>query len=82
MIRQWRNHAAGWIEECLRHLCGAVSPDKRVFVVVTLFLLFAALSIYSTVTVIYRIGRGDGQNLRIEHIQRLEAGEAFRAKQP
>ena len=53
MIRQWRNHAAGWIEERLRHLCGAVSPDKRVFVVVTLFLLFAALSIYSTVTVIY-----------------------------
>ncbi len=82
MIRQWRNHAAGWIEERLRHLCGAVSPDKRVFVVVTLFLLFAALSIYSTVTVIYRIGRGDGQNLRIEHIQRLEASEAFRAKQP
>lgn len=83
MIHQWRKHAAGWIEERLRRMCGAISPDKRVFVAVILFLLFAALSIYSTVTAIYRIGRGDGQKLRIKHIRRLETPlEEFRSDSP
>ena len=79
MIRQWINHAAGWIEERLRRLCGAISPDKRVFAVVTLFLLFAGLSLYTVVTVIYRIGRNDGQQLRTEHIRMPVAGhDGFR----
>lgn len=71
MIRKWIKRAGERIEDRLRHLCGAISPDKRVIAVVTLFVLFAALSLYSTVAGIYRLGRRDGERMRIEHLQRL-----------
>ena len=79
MIRELLHRADGWIEDRLRHMCGALSPDKRVFAVVMLFVLFAGLSLYTTVRAIYLIGRGDGERLRIEHIQRPGAGhDGFR----
>lgn len=71
MIRKWIKRAGERIEDRLRHLCGALSPDKRVIAVVTLFVLFAALSLYTAVAGIYRLGRRDGERIRIEHLQRL-----------
>lgn len=79
MVRELLHRAGEWIEDRLRHMCGALSPDKRVFAVVMLFVLFACLSLYTTVRAIYLIGRGDGEQLRIEHIQRPGAGhDGFR----
>lgn len=46
-------------------------PDMRVYAIVTLFVLFAALSLYSTVSAIYSLGRSDGERIRIEHLRRL-----------
>jgi hypothetical protein len=34
-----------------------------------MFLLFAALSLRMTVSAIYRFGKGDGERIRIEHIE-------------
>ena len=68
MIRKWIKRAGERIEDRLRHLCGALSPDMRVYAIVT---LFAALSLYSTVSAIYSLGRNDGERIRIEHLRRL-----------
>ena len=71
MIRKWIKRAGGRIEDRLRRVCGAISPDMRVYAIVTLFVLFAALSLYSTVSAIYSLGRSDGERIRIEHLRRL-----------
>ena len=47
MIRKWIKRAGERIEDRLRRVCGAISPDKRVIAIITLFVLFAALSLYS-----------------------------------
>lgn len=71
MIREWIKCAGERIEDRLRRVCGAMNPDIRVYAIVTLFVLFAALSLYSTVSAIYSLGRNDGERIRIEHLQRL-----------
>lgn len=71
MIRKWIKRAGERIEDRLRRVCGAISPDMRVYAIVTLFVLFAALSLYSTVSAIYSLGRNDGERIRIEHLRRL-----------
>ena len=60
------------VEDRLRRACGALSPDKRVIVILTLLLLFSALSLYFTVSSIYRFGKGAGERMQIRHIERLE----------
>ena len=67
MIRKWIKCAGERIEDRLRRVCGAMNPDIRVYAIVTLFVLFAALSLYSTVSAIYSLGRNDGERIRIEH---------------
>lgn len=59
-----------WPGDRLRRLCGRISPDMRVAVIVALTLLFAGLSVYMTVSSIYRIGRQDGQRLEIQRMER------------
>lgn len=63
--------AQDWISDRLRNLCGRISPDMRVIIIVTLLLLFAGLSVYMTVSSIYHIGRQDGQQFEIERVQGL-----------
>ena len=38
-----------WVEDHLRRACGALSPDKRIIVILTLLLFFSVLSLYFTV---------------------------------
>lgn len=49
-----------WVEDLLRRACGALSPDKRIIVILTLLLFFSVLSLYFTVSSIYRFGKGAG----------------------
>ena len=56
----------------LRSMCGAMNPDTRIYLVITLFLLFAALSAYYTTAALCALGSGSGGQLRIEHIEPLE----------
>ncbi len=50
----------------------ALSPDKRIIVILTLLLFFSVLSLYFTVSSIYRFGKGAGERMQIRHIERLE----------
>ena len=60
-----------WADEKLRHLCGRITPGKRLAVVLVMFLFFGGMSIYITVSSIYNMGKRDGQRLQIEHIRQL-----------
>ena len=55
-----------WVEDHLRRACGALSPDKRIIVILTLLLFFSVLSLYFTVSSIYRSGKGAGERMRLE----------------
>lgn len=60
-----------WVDERLRHLCGRIIPEKRLVIILLMFLFFGGMSIYITVSSIYNIGKRDGQQLQIEHLGRL-----------
>lgn len=57
-----------WADEKLRRLCGCITPDMRVVIILVMFVVFGGLSVYMTITAIYNIGRSDGRQLGIEHI--------------
>lgn len=64
-----------WVDKKLRHLCGCITPEKRLAMVVVTFTLFAIASLYITFSGLYHIGRyeGEAEHLQqIEHIKRLE----------
>jgi len=58
-----------WADDCLRRMCGRITPGKRLAVILVMFLFFGGLSIYITVSSIYNIGKRDGRRLQIEHIK-------------
>lgn len=60
-----------WVDEKLRHLCRRITPEKRLVIILLMFLFFGGMSIYITVSSIYNIGKRDGQQLQIEHLGRL-----------
>lgn len=60
-----------WADVKLRRLCGRITPDQRVVVILVMFVVFGGLSVYMTVTAIYNIGKSDGQELGIEHIDQI-----------
>ena len=49
-----------------------MSPDLRLYVIIGMLLLFAALSLYTTLSAIGNIGRSSGSTLKIEHLRYLE----------
>ena len=49
-----------------------MNPDLRLYVIIGMLLLFAALSLYTTLTAIGNIGRSSGTGLEIEHLRHLE----------
>lgn len=72
MLREKITAAREWIEDSLRCSLGKISPERRVLFIVTLFLIFAALSLYITFSSIYRFGRGEGVNMQMRHIESLK----------
>jgi Conjugative transposon protein TraL len=53
-------------------LCGRITPEKRLVVLLTMFLFFGITSVYIFVSAIYNIGKNEGRQIEIEHIQMLE----------
>lgn len=72
MVRKKVRAFGEWLEDHLRRLCGEITPDKRIIVILTMFLLFAGLSLYFTISSIYRFGKGEGERIQIQHIEKLE----------
>ena len=72
MIRKFITKAQDWADGKLRRLAGRITPDMRVVIVLVMMLAFGGLSVYMTVSAIYRIGRNDGRETGIEHIRRLQ----------
>lgn len=60
-----------WADVKLRRLCGCITPDQRMVVILVMFVVFGGLSVYMTVAAIYNIGKSDGQELGIEHIDQI-----------
>ena len=60
-----------WADGKLRRLAGRISPDMRVAIILVMLAAFGALSVYMTVSSIYRIGREDGQHQEKERAGRL-----------
>lgn len=80
MIKKKLTNAKDWLEDRLRSLLGKLSPDGRITVILALLFVFSAGSIYMTVSSIYNMGKKSGQQqIRIEHIQRLELEQAQKA---
>lgn len=72
MIRKIINRINEWLEDRLRSLVRPLSPDARVIVIVTMLIAFSGLSIYMTVSSIYNLGRGKGEQMQIEQIETLK----------
>ena len=60
-----------WADVKLRRLCGRITPDQRVVVILVMFVVFGGLSVYMTVAAIYNIGKSDGRELGIENIDQI-----------
>lgn len=70
--RKWLHYIPDRISDGMRCVCGRMSPDVRLIVVVAMLVGFSALSIYITVSSIYNIGKRRGEQIRIERMQQLE----------
>ena len=69
--RNYIEKVQDWADDCLRRMCGRITPGKRLVVILVMFFLFGGLSIYITVASIYNIGKRDGQRIQIEHIKQI-----------
>ncbi|SBV90413.1 TraL conjugative transposon family protein [uncultured Dysgonomonas sp.] len=63
-----------WLEDKLKDLCGEITPDKRLTVIIIMLLLFTILNLYFTFTAISNWGKQQErkEQLKIEHIKQLE----------
>lgn len=62
------------ISDFLRRICGGLSPDARITVILSMLFLFTIGNIYFTVSTIYNWGREDGKREipEIQHIDGLD----------
>lgn len=72
MIRRHFKRMQEWVDERLRTLCGRITPEKRLFVLLGMFGIFGMMSIYIFLSAIYHIGKNEGRQIEIKHIQALE----------
>lgn len=73
MIRKKIDTLSERVERFLRRKCEALPPDRRITVVLTMLALFTGLSLYFAVSSAHRFGQGEGDGVRIRHIEYLTA---------
>lgn len=72
MAKKKRINPLEWVSDRLRYACGSLSKDARILITIFMVLTLSGLSIYFTISSIYRIGKGNGEKMQIQHIERLE----------
>ena len=72
MIKKKITAVSDRLENGIRSLLGRITPDGRVVIILVMLFLFGGGSIYMTVSSIYNMGKKNGQQMQIEHIERLE----------
>lgn len=72
MAKKKRINPLEWVSDRLRYACGSLSKDARIGITIFMVLTLSGLSIYFTISSIYRIGKGNGEKMQIRHIERLE----------
>ena len=71
MAKKFLRNIGEHIEDFLRGICGRITPDKRVIVILTMLVVFGGLSIYMTVSSIYHFGKDKGERMQIEQMETL-----------
>lgn len=68
------NEIGYWFEDKLKALCGEITPDKRLTVILIMLLVFTLLNLYFTFTTIKDWGREEErrEQMKIEHIKQLD----------
>lgn len=61
-----------WLEDGLRGILGRLTPDRRIILVISMFLVFGGLSIYMTFSSIYNFGKNKAEKMQIEQIESLK----------
>lgn len=72
MIRKIMKHINERFEDGLRGILGRLTPDRRIILVIAMFLVFGGLSIYMTFSSIYNFGKNKAKKMRIEQIESLK----------
>ena len=72
MAKKFFQNIGEHIEDFLLGICGSITPDKRVIVILTMLVVFGGLSIYMTVSSIYNFGKDKGERMQIEQIEVLK----------
>lgn len=73
-MRERINEIGYWFEDKLKALCGEITPDKRLTVILIMLLTFTLLNLYFTFTTIKDWGREEErrEQIKIEHIKQLD----------
>ena len=72
MIRKIMKQINEWLEDGLRGILGRLTPDRRIILVIAMFLVFGGLSIYMTFSSIYNFGKNKAEKMQIEQIKSLK----------
>lgn len=73
MLKKKLKVIADRFEDRLRYLFGKMTRDGRILLVLSVFVIFCGISIYTTFSTVYSFGKRSGQKqMKIEHINRLE----------
>ena len=66
------NRLQDWIDAGIQKMEERTSPKRKVFILLSLFVIFGSVSIYMTISSVYNLGKNRGRQIEIEHIHRLE----------
>ncbi|MDR0430768.1 MAG: TraL conjugative transposon family protein [Tannerellaceae bacterium] len=62
------------ISDFLRRLCGSLSEDTRLIVIISMLLIFVVGNLYFTISTIYNWGHADGKKTipEVQHIEGVD----------